>query len=211
MNSVVKLLELMNTPTALAKMSTSALYDNLNKAVDSAMKYAEEMAVDVAIKRRERDKAATDLALANEGSREEMRAKLEQCEKDLVHAIQLRDQATQGFNAYMDEQRALFQSKKLNPYRRFKEMIVPCGTMKTADGQDLQMMRIIPRSTNLEPVDMDDDDHKLSVVASVAYSDAVGLTRDQRRGKYNDGQMLINEQAANFDPGEVTPFHMACS
>jgi hypothetical protein len=26
-----------------------------------------------------------------------------------------------------------------------------------------------------------------------------------------NAQMLINEQAANFDPGEVTPFHMACS
>lgn len=33
----------------------------------------------------------------------------------------------------------------------------------------------------------------------------------KNRRKHCDGQMLINEQAANFDPGEVTPFHMACS
>jgi hypothetical protein len=39
----------------------------------------------------------------------------------------------------------------------------------------------------------------------------MSTTKRGKRGKYNDAQMLINEQAANFDPGEVTPFHMACS
>lgn len=211
MNGVAKLLELMNAPSALAKMETQELYGNLNKAVKSAMKHAEKTAADIADKKRARDDAAADLAHANEENLEQLRARFEKCENDLAQAIKLRDEAVSGFNAYMEEQRALFASKGLNPYRRFKEMIVPCGTQKMADGRNLQIMRIIPRDTSLEPVDMEDDDHKLSVACSKTYSDAAGIARDQRRGKYNDGHYLINQQSANFDPGEVAPFHMACS
>lgn len=211
MNSVDKLLEFANHPTEIAKMSSFDLAAKANKAVKSAMRYAEELSTKAETARRERNEVAAKLASAEGDRREELSAELAAKDKALHGAIQRRNEAVDGFNSYMEEQRQLFASKKLDPYRRYKEMIIPCGTQVMPDGRELQLMRILPRDESLEPVDMDDDDHKLSVASSRSYGDSIGLARDQRRGKYNDASMLINQQAANFDPGEISPFHMACN
>lgn len=208
MNSTQKLLDMMGYTTELAKLGSLDLAAKMNKVVNAALRYAETLATESAKAKRERDDLAAEASVAEGERREALVAELEKAEERLARAVQLRDEAADGFNEYMEKQRAQFASKNLNPWRRFKEMIVPCGTQTMKDGRVLQLMRILPRDVSLEPVDMDDDDHKLSVMASRSASDNVGLARDQRRGRYNDGSMLVNEQAANLDLGEVMPFRV---
>lgn len=199
MNACIKLLEFMNCPSDLAKLDSFALFKQANHMVEAALRFCEESDANVANVKGKIVEVEKKAAI--EGSTEQLREKLMNLQEELKLAIAVRDQAVQAFEAHMDEQKSLFESSGLEPYRRFKEMIIPIGG---------KWKRIIKRKTNLEPIDMEDDDHKLSIVASRSYSSTVNIRRDQGRGKYNDGHMLINMQAASIDPSEVVPFAMPC-
>lgn len=109
--------------------------------------------------------------------------------------------------AYLDEQKELFASRGLEPNRAYKEAVVPTGEL-LPNGKEI--FRIVKRGETLEEADPTDDDLMPSVRASRDYSDRIGLARDQTRGRYNDGHMLIEQSAASVDPEEVVPMGSAC-
>lgn len=209
-----KLLAMMSDTTALAKVDGMKLASTVNRAVIAAFKYAERMGEEADEAKRKRQEMAQVLANPDDiHDAQERKAVLEQFEKAdkaIATALAKRDEAIGEFNQYMDEQAMLFRSKGQDPMRRYKEMIIPRGEITLPNGRTVTQMVIVKRKVDLTPVDVEDDEHKLSVAAARSDSDRVGLARDMGRGKYNDGHMLFNHEAANFDPGEVASFGSAC-
>lgn len=107
---------------------------------------------------------------------------------------------------YIAEQMELFKSKNLDPNRAYKEAIVPTGQILP---NGVEVFKIVTRGASLEPVEDADECH-CSVSASTSYSSRLGTQREQRRGKYNDGHLLIEQSSISIDRSEVTPFACAC-
>lgn len=123
--------------------------------------------------------------------------KLVESESREVH-----EAAKKALDAYVQGQRELFKAKNLNPDRALKESMVGYE-----DASGKTWWRIVPRGVTLEEMDAGDvGDHAPSIVASKGYSDRIGIGRDQRRGKYGDAGLLIEQSAASVDASEVVPF-----
>lgn len=121
-------------------------------------------------------------------------------------AVQKRDEARKTLQDYIDEQRAMFKAKNILPDRAWKEAIIPVGSFTNSRGKIVEMMRIVPRGVDLTPVEKDDKLVVGSVTACATDSSRLGLARDQRRGKYNDAGLLVEQSAASVDRSEVVPF-----
>lgn len=207
-----KLLQLMSDTTALAKIDSAALADKVNSAVTKAFKFAEQMSLEVDAARKLRTEMAQVLARPEDCDdpkvRAEVKAKFDKADERIATAIAKRDEAIADFNQYMDEQAKFFRSKGQDPMRRYKEMIIPRGEVTLPSGRTVNMMVIVKRNRDFTPVDTEENEHALSVAASHADSERVGIARDQHRGKYNDGHMLINQEAANIDRSEYANWNM---
>lgn len=205
-----KLLALMSDTTALAKIDGVELSEQVNAAVDAAFRFAEKKSVEAEAARTARNEKAQQLARLTEACdadrRAAVKAEFDAAESALANALAERNAAIDDFDQYMDEQARLFRSKGQDPMRRYKDMIIPRGEITLPNGNKVMAMVIVRRGTDLTPVDVDDNDHKLSVAASLSYSERVGMSRRTS----TEADMLINHEAANFDPGEVASFGSAC-
>lgn len=202
-NPTKKLLAMMADKSALAKMDAFDLSEKLNRAVRNAFAFANTMDTEAKSAANEAARLAEIVARTDNGEkRAELAAQYEAAKQHELRAVALRDESFRDFDAYIEEQKRLFSSKGLPPERAYKDMIVPVGEMKRADGSTLQLMKIVKRTQDFMPVDTEENEHALSVAASRSYSDGVGIARDQKRGKYNDAHQLINQEAANIDRSE---------
>lgn len=181
---------------ALAKMDNETLVKTIDRHVRSAFRRAEDakIAYDKAAQER-REYVGDNVAEAE---------RLDQAVRTAQLAVR---REIDDIKAYLEEQKALFASRGLEPDRAYKEAIVPTGDI-LPNGKE--MFRIVKRGETLEEADPGDDDLMPSVRASRSYSDRTGLAADQQRGKYNDGHMLIEQTAASVDPEEVVPMGSAC-
>lgn len=219
-NQTQYLLTMMSDTTALAKMNSQELADEMNKAVRAAFASAKVSAIkaDELKAKYLRDSEALAAAI-NYGMSEvpiyedgkpvtipidDFRKRVAELERKATTAITEANQYNEDFTKYIETQMAMFRSKGLPPMRAYKEMIICVGEMKKPNGDTLQLMRIIPRDCNLEPVEVDEETKDKSASARVAfsYSGAVGMAKEEKRGKYNDAAMLINGEAANIDRSE---------
>ena len=121
------------------------------------------------------------------------------------YALYAKEQIAE-IDRYIESQMALFAAKKLDPQRAYREAIIPTGETLP---NGTPVFRIIARNVSLEPEEVDRGSGA-SVRASVGYGDRIGLADDQRRGKYNDAHLLIEQSTASVDPSEVVPFAQAC-
>ncbi len=219
-NPTEHLLAMMSDTTALARMDAQTLADEMNKAVRSALKSATESAIVADELEAQYLIASEALAAAiNDGMNEvpiyedgkpaaypidDFRKRVAELESKATTAITAANQYNEDFTKYMETQMAMFRSKGLPPIRAYKEMIIGVGEMKKPNGETLQLMRIIKRDCDLEPVEVDEETKDRSAAARIAfsYSGAVGMAKEEKRGKYNDAAMLINGEAANIDRSE---------
>lgn len=180
----------------LAKMDSDQLVRMIDRHVRSAFRRTEEakVAYDAAVQAR-RDYIGDSVDEA---------VRLDAAVREAHLAVR---REIDDIEAYIEEQKALFAAKGLEPDRAYKEAIVPTGELLPSGKE---VFRIVARGETLEETDPGDDDTAPSVRASRSYSDRSGLTADQRRGKYNDGHMLIEQSAASVDPEEVVPMGSAC-
>jgi len=186
----------------LAVLDTESLVRTVDTFVRNAFRRADNAALEYRKAKREREEFVFDPG-SPEGR--EHAAELDRAVKT---ALAKRDQKFKDIEDYLEEQKALFRTRGLREDRAYKEAIVPTGELNAAG---VETFRIIKREeSSMEPIDEDSEEGGLSVRASRSYSDRIGLSNDQNRGKYNDASMLIEQSAASVDPEEVTEWSRAC-
>lgn len=183
----------------LACLDSESLQKKIDGYVRSAFRASEQAETEYLAARKAR------IEYAGEDKAELMRLKAEEKRTQIVCREKIAD-----IDNYLQEQMALFSSKGLDPNRAYKEAIVPTGKY-LADG-NTEIFRIIVRGETLEHVDDDDENEGVgrSVKASRSYSERMGAGRERRRGKYGDGDMLIEQAAASIDASEVQSAGCAC-
>lgn len=174
--------------------------DTLAKRIDRYVKSAFRRAKDAKL---EYDRASEAVRNCDPANVEEMARRQEAVRQ--AHLVVRRE--IEDIEHYLDEQKELFRSKGLEADRAYREAIVPTGEI-LPNGKEV--FRIVKRGESLEESDDIADDTLPSVHASRNYSDRIGLSADQRRGRYNDAGMLIEQTAASVDPEEVVPMGQVC-
>lgn len=220
-NPTQNLLTMMADTSALAKKSSIELAEMMNKAVRAALTSATNAAYKADELRAQYKHDSEALAIAiHDGcdkvtiykhgkpktvALDDFRKHVAELEKVTATAIALSDQYTKDFNEYMETQKEMFKSKGLPSHRAYKEMIIGVGETKNPNGDIIQLMRIVKRDRDLEPVETEEEtDKSLFGRIAFSYSGAVGMSKEEKRGKYNDGAMLINGEASNIDRSEYT-------
>jgi len=155
----------------------------------------------------------SDLAKANEllkealHSRDSYDGKDPACEKALhakvIAARRSVARAIASINAYIEEQRALFEVRGVSPDMVYKWAIVPIGET-TATG--VEKCRMVKRRLEFESADTSDDEDR-SVNATVKLPSEKtynGISvHDTNRGKFNDGNRLVDESLASMERSEL--------
>lgn len=118
-------------------------------------------------------------------------------EADFTRALARKAEAELALSDYIDEQRALFMAKKLNPDRAYKEAIVPTGEILP---NGVEMFKIVPRGFDLEPEETDPDTDIVRV--RLNEHPAMNVSKDEARGRFGDGGLLIEQSVCSVDLSE---------
>lgn len=113
------------------------------------------------------------------------------------HALNRAKEAGVSLKTYIDDQRALFQFKRLDPDRAYKEAIVPIDETLP---NGVEVCRIVPLGFSIEPEETDPDSDRVRV--RLNEHPAMNVAKDESRGRFNDGGMLIEQSICSVDPSE---------
>lgn len=114
-----------------------------------------------------------------------------------TQALVRKQEAEKEFYDYLEEQRTLFKAKRLDPDRAYKEAIVPTGE-KLPNG--VEIFKIVPRGFTIEPEETDPDTNH--IIVRLNEHPAMSVSKDEQRGRFNDGGLLIEQSACSVDRSE---------
>lgn len=106
-------------------------------------------------------------------------------------------EAGESLKTYLEEQRALFASKRLDADRAYKEAIVPTGETLP---NGVEICRIVPLGFSIEPEEADPDTNRIRV--RLNEHPAMNVAKDESRGRFNDGGLLIEQATCSVDLSE---------
>lgn len=118
-------------------------------------------------------------------------------EEEYTTALVRKEEAEKQFYDYLDEQRSLFKSKRLDPDRVYKEAIIPTGETLP---NGIEIFKIVPRGFDLEPEETDPESNR--IIVRLSERPAMNLRKDEQRGRFNDGGMLVEQSACSVDRSE---------
>lgn len=118
-------------------------------------------------------------------------------EEEYTTALVRKEEAEKQFYDYLDEQRLLFRSKRLDPDRAYKEAIIPTGEMLPSG---VEMFKIVPRGFDLEPEETDPESNRILV--RLSERPAMNISKDEQRGRFNDGGILFEQAGCSVDRSE---------